>query len=353
MTMNTKEMYLIVNEDNFSEIINEKTKEGKIKLFLDIVEEKEENLIEPLEEMLGGINKNNENIDDFNDKLSLSGSNELNLINNEVDKKNSQKENKISLENKNNNENDINNEIINNNIISDNKKELPLNSNSNEYNKNENIKILISPQTSTKLKNNNDIDLDNIINNNVIENKSEINKEKENIIFNNNNKNNNQINSINIIENNNKNNNLIEIVEICTNCKKLIKDKIKYECCLCDKCVLCQICEKAHDHPCIKFKLGETILTNLIDCHSFISQKQKFSGVLPIKYIKSIFNNTFDIILQLGIDSHIEIRPNKSFEIPVLIKNYSESPITSNEFILIIKNYSIVNITYPQSPLYK
>jgi len=36
MTLNTKEMYLIVNEDNFENIIKEKTKEGIIKLFLDI-----------------------------------------------------------------------------------------------------------------------------------------------------------------------------------------------------------------------------------------------------------------------------------------------------------------------------
>ena len=36
MTLNTKEMYLIVNEDNFESIIKEKTKDGIIKLFLDI-----------------------------------------------------------------------------------------------------------------------------------------------------------------------------------------------------------------------------------------------------------------------------------------------------------------------------
>ena len=44
MTLNTKEMYLLINEDNFLEVINEKTKDGKIKLFLDIGEEKEDNL---------------------------------------------------------------------------------------------------------------------------------------------------------------------------------------------------------------------------------------------------------------------------------------------------------------------
>ena len=35
-------MYLLINEDNFLEVINEKTKDGKIKLFLDIGEEKED-----------------------------------------------------------------------------------------------------------------------------------------------------------------------------------------------------------------------------------------------------------------------------------------------------------------------
>ena len=165
MTMNTKEMYIIVNEDNFLEILNEKTKEGKIKFFLDIVEE-EENLIEPLEEnMLGGINKNNENTDDFNDKLSLSGSNEFNLENNKADKKDSKIESNNNLENNIINENDINSEDIKNNTINDNKKELTSNNN-NENNKNENIIMKINPLSTTKLKDNyNDLDL-NMINNN-------------------------------------------------------------------------------------------------------------------------------------------------------------------------------------------
>ena len=84
LTINTKEMYL-VNEDNFSTILNEKTQEEKIKLFLELGDEKE-NKIEPLEEdMLGGIKKIIDEGDDFNDKLSLSGSNEI--TNNIIDKK--------------------------------------------------------------------------------------------------------------------------------------------------------------------------------------------------------------------------------------------------------------------------
>jgi hypothetical protein len=77
-----------------------------------------------------------------------------------------------------------------------------------------------------------------------------------------------------------------------------------------------------------------------------MSQKHKFTSILPIKYFKNIFNYTYDIILQLEIDNHIEIRPNKTIEIPILIKNYSEQSVSSKDFIILIKNYSIVNITY-------
>jgi hypothetical protein len=298
MTMNSKEMYSFVNEENFSEIINEKTKEGKIKLFLEIGDEKD-NIIEPLgQDMFGGIINKNDEDDDFNDKLSLSNSNENNNINE--------------------------------------KKEID-NINKNEINISADDKIKLDEKN--KKDNNNFINDDN---NNIKKNeddKKEINKEN-NII---NEKNNNIINEIN---QENNNNSLIEIINICTICKKVIKDKIKYECCLCDKCILCQKCEEDHDHPCIKFKIGKTLLSNLLDCHSFISQKHNFPNNLPISFIKNIFNNTYDLLLQLCIDDHIEIRPNKSFELPILIKNYSEQPINTDDFILIIKNYTKINIEY-------
>ena len=315
LTINTKEMYL-VNEDNFSTILNEKTQEEKIKLFLELGDEKE-NKIEPLEEdMLGGIKKIIDEGDDFNDKLSLSGSNEI--TNNIIDKKDESIINdKKDLDEK-NKEDKLNNIKNENNIINENNKNINNNDN--------NINTLINNKNNENYIKNNDDDKNQIdIENNKIENK------------------NNQNNQINQVENNN---NLIEIIELCTLCKKVIKDKIKYECCLCDKCVLCQNCEKEHEHPCIKFKIGKSFLLNLSDCHSFISQKHNFTNIIPIKYIKNIFNDTYDIILQLGIDNHIEIRPNKTIEIPLLIKNYSDKPISTNDFILIIRNFSIVNITY-------
>ena len=109
MTINTKEMYLIINENNFVDILKENTKEGKIKFFLDIIEEKEENIIEPLDEdMLGGINKKNDEGDDFNEKLSITDSNEFNSLKIENEKTNSEKNKKYSG-NDILNENNINN----------------------------------------------------------------------------------------------------------------------------------------------------------------------------------------------------------------------------------------------------
>ena len=127
MTINTKEMYLIINENNFVDILKENTKEGKIKFFLDIIEEKEENIIEPLDEdMIGGINKKNDEGDDFNEKLSITDSNEFNF-----------------------NENNINNKNDNN------KKEINSNNNNKENLKNEDLKMLITPFSSSNLSQNN------------------------------------------------------------------------------------------------------------------------------------------------------------------------------------------------------
>ena len=74
MTLNTKEMYLIVNEDNFENIIKEKTKDGIIKLFLDI------DFVDEIDQ----INNKNEikkmEEDDFNEEISLSNFNGKNII---------------------------------------------------------------------------------------------------------------------------------------------------------------------------------------------------------------------------------------------------------------------------------
>ena len=324
LTMNTKEIYSFVNEDNFAEIINEKTKEGKIQLFLEIEDEKD-NVIEPLGEgMFGGINDKIDEDDDFNDKINLSNYNDIVIINdkkeldtiNEKDKKMNEKK-ELDLDE--------------NNKIDDKTDNIIFNDNNRQINNNKNDPLK-EDKLITSIKKD---DVDYIKNDDKKEIKEQINVINEN----------NEKNEINQIDEG-KNSFSIEVVNICTICKKVIKDNIKYECCLCDKCILCQNCEENHDHPCIKFKIKTNFLSNLSDCHSFITQKHNFSNNLPISYIKNIFNNTYDIILQLCIDNHIEIRPNKSFEIPILIKNYSELPITADDFILIIKNYTKINVKY-------
>ena len=364
MTLNTKEMYLIVNEDNFLEVINEKTKDKKIKLFLDIGDEKEDNSIEPLGEgMMSGLNmKNDDGDDDFNDKLSLSGSNEIKITEEKkLDNKiNNDEENNINnidniIGKKNNNIDNFDNEIRINN--SENNKETefatPL---SNKLNKDEEPDIIPIKKDDNKINNVINIvifftnKINNIIQeNNLLNKKNDVNSNSSENIINENNINiiNNNINNINNINNSiNQIDDSVQIVEICSICNKLIKDKIKYECSICDECILCQKCEEKHNHPCIKFKIGKSILSSLKDCHSFMTQKHKFTSILPIKYFKNIFNYTYDIILQLEVDDHIEIRPNKTIEIPILIKNYSEQAVSSKDFVILIKNYSIVNITY-------
>ena len=55
---------------------------------------------------------------------------------------------------------------------------------------------------------------------------------------------------------------------------------------------------------------------------------------------------TYDVMIQLEIDDHIELETNTLIEIPFKIKNFSDKPISSEDFIIITRNYSIVNIIY-------
>ena len=100
MTLNTSEMYLIVNEENFESIANEKTQEGIIKLFLDIIDENKEENIEQEE-----IKKIEEEEEDFKETISLSSLNNNNNIINEgkIENKiiNDQEENNINNDNNN------------------------------------------------------------------------------------------------------------------------------------------------------------------------------------------------------------------------------------------------------------
>ena len=137
-----------------------------------------------------------------------------------------------------------------------------------------------------------------------------------------------------------------EIFETCNICKNIIKENIKYECCICDHNIICEKCEENHEHPCIKFKKDKSFLHTLKDCYSFITQKQSFDSLIPIKYIKNIFNNTYDLSIQLEIDDHIEFGKNQTIDIPFKIRNLSEYTVSSDDFIIILKNYSIVNISY-------
>ena len=115
MTLNTKEMYLIVNEDNFESIIKEKTKDGIIKLFLDI------DFVDEIEQINNKIEIKKIEEDDFNEEISLSNFNEKNIINEKEKIENkiiNEKIDNINLENSNNFNiiNDVK-EKDNNNII--------------------------------------------------------------------------------------------------------------------------------------------------------------------------------------------------------------------------------------------
>ena len=377
MAINSSNPYTLLEEENFSQILNEKIEGEDLKLFL--------NKINPVE-----IN-NDMNTTEQNRKveyaLNVNDDEDFVIENDEDDNKheNEQEEKKeININNDNNNDDDID-------------KQLKINENvdvNNEEKKNEEDKDLLS-QTDEIMKKidqligGNDIQFTNNLENININKKEEnkiIEEIEENKIEEENNSNiiNNNINIedikkkenvkkaplpfskknpvLNIVINNNiKNDNDDEDENldffdensliskyIYPNTFKSIKciichsqlSWVKYICCVCENCVMCANCEKTHYHPC--FKLKSDFLSNISDIYKFISTFYSFK---PSKnFFTKFFTKEYEIKISPICDKKICVRPKKNFLFPINITNLTTNTINSSQFEIISKNNKIIKI---------
>ena len=355
MAINSSSPYTLLEEDNFKQILNETIEGEDLKIFL--------NKIIP-EEMNNNIE--NKNVEDDEDFIIEEGDDNNNLnINNEKNKSEEKKDDNLNINNNNeidkqikiNEDNNINNEI--NNIENDNQ---DLFNQTDEMMKK--IDKLMGYDDSLFLKhsktvepksNENNINNSNNIKANGI---NIINKEDE-IISSYPLSHKNQNININNINNEVQKDNIVDIDETslipnfsdintfksikCTICQSQLSN-LKYICIICENCILCEICENEHYHPC--FKLKTNFLSSVKDIYKFITTFYSFKNNSG-NFFTKLFTKEYEIKIYPYSDKKITLRQNKSFLLPIKIKNLSNHILNSSQFEIIPRNNKNIKIINP------
>jgi hypothetical protein len=315
MAINTNIPYLLVEENNFWNILHEERKDGILKLFMNKQEKNEEEKVdEGADELFfsgikssSSIGKDNDDDDDFNDedfgqrdtfsekkeeKISKEEENDLN--NNNDSEKKEQKDDIDIKDNINiNNSNDIND---NNLMLSENDKK--------------NEKKELETKENEEKKN-------NIY---LLEKVDDIEKDKEK----------NSMSKDIILKN-------IFIKESCTVCGQSLKN-IKYICVICMNVLLCDSCEEKHNHPCLIYKTP--FISSIKETYNFITNNYpSYSNLLTKKSQRNLS-------ISLMADKNIYLRKNKGVLIPIKIMNNSNISVDSKDFIVLIKQNKLINISY-------
>ena len=345
--INTSIPYLLIDEDNISNIIKEKIpNNAPLKLLLTKEEDFEEIKKDSLEDkfMTGYIDRCSFGDDEFKDDDFIildENTNIENLANKikneENEKKDKEKEEEINKLlsdsfNKENNENSNENKN-NNNIINEDKKE------ENKKGKNENEEELLNLEENLRLSNlSGNININSEMTEDIVNdnNKDSIEKEnKEKNIKNDN------ISSLPVLPLNLPKN--IFDNEVCTLCFNNMSS-FKYICSICENCNLCEKCENLHIHPCFKYKT--TFLSNLTDTYKYIDKNYNFKIPIDSKKMTKLIRKEYNLKIVPMTDLKFSLRPNKILDIPIKILNLSDHEFNSNQFIVIIKNNKLINISY-------
>ena len=349
ISINTNIPYLLVDEYNISNIIKEKIPNGDpLKLLLT----KEDNIEDIKRESsddsfyCGYIKKGIADEEDFNDDdfMALNEKKDIEKEKkkiNENDKEEKEKEEKInkilsnsfSKEYNKNNENEINNNNLNK-IKEEKKDKIIDNENDIEnLNLNENLRLSYLSNDSGNININS-----MIIDNNKNKDK-EVNSQKNKVDEKNEDNNNKSIlpvNELNIPKNVFNN-------EICTLCKKTLSS-FKFICSICENCSLCEKCEDIHIHPCFKYKT--TFLSDIKNTYKYIDRNYNYKIPIDSKKMTKLIRKEYNLKIVPMTDHKFIVPPNKMIDIPVKILNLSDHEVNSSQFIIIIKNNLLINISY-------
>ena len=315
MPVNTRMAYILIDEDNFRNIIDENNTEEKLKIFMKKKEkyDEEENVTDTILNNTNHKNKiknNDDDEDDFsdNDEFLIKSDNEQekgNEINEIIDEPKKEKFDDNEIININAS---ITKEI--NNIYEEDDNTLNINKiikKSKEKEKNE-IKLELKK---------NKIIVKDLINDVFIDEKGESKGKKE---------------EKNIFEN-----------ELCMKCNSPLLSK-KYICIICTHLIICIKCEKKHEHPCILFK--SKFISSLKDIYNFMNKQYESLATSTKKQKKNVIINFFG-------DKNICLRPNKGVLLPIQITNQTDTTIFSNDIMFLVKGNKYLNISYDIYMKYK
>ena len=319
-TINTKIPYLIIDENNITNIFNEKIENDEALKILVIKEEEDEMKMDNKDEhFFRGFIKNNvdDDEDDFNDddfvfvnKNTQTG--DIKVIENDED-------NGVKMEGK-----DPENEL--NKLLDD-----SLNNNQNKIKLNENDEI-----KENKIEDDNDDIENNLILSNIDNSKKVLNQEN-----NENEEEKNEVPLLPIIPLNIPKD--IFNSEVCSFCFNIMAPH-KYICSICENCNLCERCEEIHLHPCFKYKT--TFLSNLTDTYKYIDRNYSYHIPIDSKKMTKLIRKEYDLKIVPMTDLKFFLRPNKVFDIPIKVLNLSDTDINSSQFMIVVKNNKLINISY-------
>ena len=295
MAMNSKEPYIILNEDNYLNILNEEI-EGGLKIFMSEVV-KTQDLSNTRLELINNekekLEEKDEKEDDEDFIIEEGQENKNNINNLNIEQEKINEDNQENLEIK---EEEKNNENDNKYMSSD----------LGDYKS-----MIIKTKTTSDHK------LDNLSNKiNFFDEGNDLIKNKY------------------ILPSPIVNPETFES-EKCDSCKSKLEG-IKYLCCVCEKATFCEECELYHNHPCFKYK--SQFLSNILDISNFIERNYNYKLPYESTGYTKLFRKEYDLKILPLTDFSFCLRPNKKVFLPIKILNYSKENINSSQFLIVCKN---------------
>lgn len=135
---------------------------------------------------------------------------------------------------------------------------------------------------------------------------------------------------------------LVFIDDICGICSSEIK-RFKYSCIICENLSLCELCERSHNHPLVKFK--DVNLSNMEEVGLFLESNKSVKSYAKKYYDIGLFDKTYKT--KLKANSHMfTMRPNTQVSLFLVFSNEGKNTIPEDTLILAKNNKDLYIDTF-------